>query len=124
MMPFAPRMPLPCALLSLTLASSATAEDRGAPPPVPGRSMVATRCGLVASSQPLASRAAVQALISAAARSALAALGHVVEVVPARSSSFGYGQAILSRHGVHFGASDPRHDGAAIPQSPLVFPER
>jgi hypothetical protein len=23
--------------------------------------------------------------------------------------------------GVHFGASEPRHDGAAIPQAPAVF---
>jgi gamma-glutamyltranspeptidase/glutathione hydrolase len=66
----------------------------------------------------------LEALIPTATRSALADMGHAVEVVPARSSSFGYGQAILSRDGVHFGASEPRHDGAAIPQSPPVFPER
>jgi hypothetical protein len=25
--------------------------------------------------------------------------------------------------GVHFGASEPRHDGAAIPEAPAVFPD-
>ena len=36
--------------------------------------------------------------------------------------TFGYGQAVMSGPGgVHFGASEPRHDGAAIPQAPPVF---
>jgi hypothetical protein len=26
--------------------------------------------------------------------------------------------------GVHFGASEPRHDGAAIPEAPPVFEDR
>jgi len=35
----------------------------------------------------------------------------------------GYGQAVMSDGaGVHFGASEPRHDGAAIPEAPPVFP--
>ena len=39
-----------------------------------------------------------------------------------RSGTFGYGQAVMSGPGgVHFGASEPRHDGAAIPQAPPVF---
>jgi hypothetical protein len=25
--------------------------------------------------------------------------------------------------GVHFGASEPRHDGAAIPEAPPIFPK-
>jgi gamma-glutamyltranspeptidase/glutathione hydrolase len=55
-------------------------------------------------------------------REALAALGHVPSVVRGRSSSFGFGQAVLARKdGVHIGASDPRHDGAAVPQSAPVF---
>ena len=29
----------------------------------------------------------------------------------------------MSRDGVHFGASEPRHDGAAIPEAPPVFSE-
>ena len=45
---------------------------------------------------------------------------------PARRRSpdrnVGYGQAVmLGPGGVHFGASEPRHDGAAIPQAPPVF---
>ena len=36
--------------------------------------------------------------------------------------TFGYGQAVISNgSGVHFGASEPRHDGAAIPETPSVF---
>ncbi len=55
-------------------------------------------------------------------RRELEAMGHDVRVVGARSAAFGYGQAVLCDHaGVHFGASDPRHDGAAIPEAPAVF---
>jgi gamma-glutamyltranspeptidase/glutathione hydrolase len=47
----------------------------------------------------------------------LRALGHELEVSPHRSGWFGWGHAVMSTpHGVHFGASEPRHDGAAIPQ--------
>jgi gamma-glutamyltranspeptidase/glutathione hydrolase len=47
----------------------------------------------------------------------LRALGHEVDVAPHRSSRFGWGHAVMSvSDGVHFGASEPRHDGAAIPQ--------
>ena len=36
--------------------------------------------------------------------------------------TFGYGRAVMSHgSGVHFGASEPRHDGAAIPEAPPVF---
>jgi hypothetical protein len=43
-------------------------------------------------------------------------------VVPPRSHVFGWGQAVMSDGtGVRFGASDPRHDGAAIPEAPPVF---
>jgi hypothetical protein len=42
--------------------------------------------------------------------------------VAPRSGSFGYGQAVmLGPGGVHFGASEPRHDGAAVPQAPPAF---
>ena len=59
------------------------------------------------------------------AREALTALGHVLKVEPRRSSIFGYGQAILARpDGVHLGASEPRHDGEAIPEAPAVFGSR
>jgi gamma-glutamyltranspeptidase/glutathione hydrolase len=61
----------------------------------------------------------VEVLVPAAVRDSLRALGHEVRVVPQRSGTFGFGQAVLSMpNGVHFGASEPRHDGAAIPQGP------
>ena len=45
-----------------------------------------------------------------------------MRVVAPRTGTFGYGQAVMSGPGgVHFGASEPRHDGAAIPQAPPVF---
>jgi gamma-glutamyltranspeptidase/glutathione hydrolase len=64
----------------------------------------------------------VEALVPPATRRALEALGHQVEVVPPRTPTFGYGQAVLSRDGIHYGASEPRHDGAAIPEPPPPFP--
>jgi gamma-glutamyltranspeptidase/glutathione hydrolase len=64
----------------------------------------------------------IEDLVPEATRAALTALGHVLTVEPRRTGTFGYGQAILSApSGVHFGASEPRHDGAAIPEAPDVF---
>jgi gamma-glutamyltranspeptidase/glutathione hydrolase len=59
----------------------------------------------------------VEALVPESSRNALKALGHDVRLVPPRSDTFGRGQVVMSTPaGVHFGASEPRHDGAAIPQ--------
>ena len=59
----------------------------------------------------------VEDTIPAASRAGLAARGHELLVVPPRSHMFGYGQAVMRNGGgVHFGASEPRHDGAAIPE--------
>ena len=59
----------------------------------------------------------IEALVPEAARNALKAWGHEVRVVAPRTDTFGRGQAVMSMpNGVHFGASEPRHDGAAIPQ--------
>jgi gamma-glutamyltranspeptidase/glutathione hydrolase len=64
----------------------------------------------------------IEALVPEAVRSALTSRGHQLRVAGPRSGGFGYGQAVMSRPGgVHFGASEPRHDGAAIPQAPAVF---
>jgi gamma-glutamyltranspeptidase/glutathione hydrolase len=64
----------------------------------------------------------IEALIPEAAQRGLAARGHDVLVVPPRTGTFGWGQAVKSNGaGVHFGASEPRHDGAAIPEAPPVF---
>lgn len=44
-------------------------------------------------------------------------LGHELTVETHRSGVFGWGHAVMSNSaGIHFGASEPRHDGAAIPQ--------
>ncbi len=67
----------------------------------------------------------VEALIPSEVREQLAERGHEFEVRPARTGGFGYGQAVQGTpDGVHFGASEPRHDGMAIPQAPPVFDRR
>jgi gamma-glutamyltranspeptidase / glutathione hydrolase len=63
----------------------------------------------------------IEALVPETVRGELVALGHEVTVVPPRTGTFGSGQAVMSRGDVHFGASEPRHDGAAIPEAPPVF---
>jgi gamma-glutamyltranspeptidase/glutathione hydrolase len=63
----------------------------------------------------------VEALVADATQAQLKAWGHVVRTVRPRSSTFGYGQAVMDDgKGVHFGASEPRHDGAAIPEPPPI----
>ncbi len=54
-------------------------------------------------------------------RDELSAKGHKVEVVGPYSTTMGGGQAVLRdfSKGVNYGASDPRKDGAAIPELPL-----
>ena len=60
----------------------------------------------------------VEALVPEAVRDELARLGHEVTTIPPRTGAFGHGQAVMSDgSGVHFGASEPRHDGAANPGS-------
>ncbi|HET9943202.1 MAG TPA: gamma-glutamyltransferase family protein, partial [Terriglobia bacterium] len=59
----------------------------------------------------------VEPLIPEAVLHELRALGHDLQVEPYRSGVFGWGHAVMcTPSGVHFGASEPRHDGAAIPQ--------
>jgi hypothetical protein len=49
-------------------------------------------------------------------------LGHDLFIAPLRSAIFGWGQAVMSdSSGVHYGASEPRHDGSAIPQLGPIF---
>jgi gamma-glutamyltranspeptidase/glutathione hydrolase len=61
--------------------------------------------------------------IATEARAALAKRGHQIEVLGAYSDAFGGGQAVMRNFttGVNFGASDPRKDGAAVPEP---FPEK
>jgi gamma-glutamyltranspeptidase/glutathione hydrolase len=64
----------------------------------------------------------VESLVPDDVRIALGTLGHEVRAVGPRTGVFGFGQAVMSTpDGVHFGASEPRHDGAAIPEAPPVF---
>jgi len=64
----------------------------------------------------------IESLVPANVRNELTALGHQLRVAAPRSDRFGWGQAVMSNpQGVHFGASEPRHDGAAIPEMPAVF---
>ena len=64
----------------------------------------------------------IEPLVPESVRRELSGLGHELEVLPARTGTFGWGQAVMSDPaGVHYGASEPRHDGAAIPEMPPVF---
>jgi gamma-glutamyltranspeptidase/glutathione hydrolase len=64
----------------------------------------------------------IEETVPAATRAALAAMGHELQLRPPRTANFGFGQAVMSDSaGVHFGASDPRHDGMAVPETPPVF---
>jgi gamma-glutamyltranspeptidase/glutathione hydrolase len=59
----------------------------------------------------------IEPLIPDAVQAELGSLGHKMRVTRPRSGTFGWGQAVMSLpNGVHYGASEPRHDGAAIPQ--------
>jgi gamma-glutamyltranspeptidase/glutathione hydrolase len=63
----------------------------------------------------------IEELVPEQIRAELGSRGHEVRAVAPRSGTFGYGQAVMSGPGgVHFGASEPRHDGAAIPEAPPV----
>jgi gamma-glutamyltranspeptidase / glutathione hydrolase len=54
-------------------------------------------------------------------REELAAKGHKIQVMGPFSSVVGGGQAVMrdSTTGVNYGASDPRKDGAAVPEMPV-----
>ena len=61
----------------------------------------------------------IEALVPDQIRAELKNRGHDIRVVGPRSGSFGYGQVVMrGAGGVNFGASEPRHDGAAVPQAP------
>ena len=54
--------------------------------------------------------------ISEAVRQGLAARGHEIEVQGDFCTLMGGGQAVMRKDGVNYGASDPRKDGAAVPE--------
>ena len=62
----------------------------------------------------------IESRVTLASLEALSKLGHVLQVHSDYTSQMGCGQAILhdSKTGLNFGASDPRADGAAIPEQP------
>jgi gamma-glutamyltranspeptidase / glutathione hydrolase len=61
----------------------------------------------------------VETRVSATVMKELESMGHEIKMVGPYSGSMGGGQAVMSvAGGVHFGASDPRKDGAAVPENP------
>jgi gamma-glutamyltranspeptidase / glutathione hydrolase len=48
----------------------------------------------------------------------LESMGHQITPAGQYSGRMGGGQAVMSVGGVHFGGSDPRKDGAAVPENP------
>jgi len=73
--------------------------------------------------QELGCRIVIESRITPGTLNALTKMGHVLEVHSDYTSLMGRGQAILheSKAGTNFGASDPRADGAAIPEQPNFF---
>ncbi len=63
----------------------------------------------------------IEQRIPAAVRQQLAARGHKLDLRADYSNLLGPGQAVMhnSKTGVNYGASDPRGDGAAVPESPV-----
>jgi gamma-glutamyltranspeptidase/glutathione hydrolase len=64
----------------------------------------------------------VESRITPAVQEDLRRRGHMIESVGAFSGVMGNGQAVMrdAKKGVNFGASDPRTDGAAIPEQPVA----
>ena len=58
----------------------------------------------------------MEARIPDAVRRGLAAKGHELQVQGDYCSFMGGGQAVMRKDGVNYGASDPRKDGAAVPE--------
>jgi gamma-glutamyltranspeptidase/glutathione hydrolase len=73
--------------------------------------------------QQLGCRIVIESRVTATTLEALTRMGHVLQVRSDYTSLMGRGQAILhdSKTGINFGASDPRADGAAIPEQPNYF---
>jgi gamma-glutamyltranspeptidase/glutathione hydrolase len=64
----------------------------------------------------------IEGRVAEAVRQDLQRRGHVLSVLGAFSGTMGNGEAVMrdAKRGVNFGASDPRTDGAAIPEQPPV----
>jgi gamma-glutamyltranspeptidase/glutathione hydrolase len=68
---------------------------------------------------------AIESRVPDATLRKLAQMGHAITLRPAYSQEMGRGQAIVhnSTTGTNYAASDPRSDGAAMPE-PIQFPGR
>jgi len=62
----------------------------------------------------------IESRVTQASIDQLTRMGHVLDVRKEYTTAMGRGQAVLhnSKTGVNYGASDPRADGAAIPETP------
>ena len=67
--------------------------------------------------------ALIENRVAPGVRDALQERGHVLQVLGDFSSQVGGGQAVVfdAKSGVKYGASDPRKDGAAVPEAPPYF---
>jgi gamma-glutamyltranspeptidase/glutathione hydrolase len=64
----------------------------------------------------------IEPMIAEGVRAELLVRGHVLRVAAPRAGTFGWGQAVMTNpQGVKFGASEPRHDGLALPEGAPVF---
>jgi gamma-glutamyltranspeptidase/glutathione hydrolase len=66
----------------------------------------------------------VEGRVAEAVRQELLRRGHILQPLGAYAGTVGNGEAVMrdARRGVNFGASDPRTDGAAIPEQPPAPP--
>lgn len=71
----------------------------------------------------LGCRIVLESRVTPATLEALDRIGHVLQMHSDYTSLIGHGQAILhdSTTGTNFGASNPRADGAAVPEQPDLF---
>jgi gamma-glutamyltranspeptidase / glutathione hydrolase len=65
----------------------------------------------------------IESRVTPATIDELTRMGHLLQVRKEYSTTMGRGQAVLhdSATGINYGASDPRADGAAVPESPSAF---
>jgi len=64
----------------------------------------------------------MESRVSEAIRTELARRGHIITVVPSYSSAMGFGSAVVRdlKRAVNFSGTDPRVDGAAVPEQPSI----
>jgi len=76
--------------------------------------------------QQLACKIVIESRVTPATIDALTKRGHVLQVHGEYTAAMGRGQAVLhdSSTGINYGASDPRTDGAAIPETPDFSDEK